>query len=340
LAFPQKLLRNREVFLYSGKRILLIAPIFFGYEVEICAELERLGFIVDQLPDRPFSSQLMRGLTTISPLIIQPLADIINNKRLNDLGASNYDFILIVNGQTVSRKFIRALKADFPRAKFLLYMWDSFGNRKSMLHNLRFFDGVSTFDDGDAKNYGVKFRPLFYSRGFKKSANKNEIDISFVGTIHSDRYQVLSKFKDQLPAGVNFYTYKYLQALWVFYYYRIKSSSMRGVSSDEFEYVSLSKGQLHKIFIDSKAILDIEHPQQSGLTMRTFETLGSEKKLITTNANVIHYDFYDSNNICVIDRLSPKLPESFLSSEYKILPVDIYYKYSIEGWISDLLEIK
>lgn len=324
---------------YKGKRLLLIAPIYFGYEKEIIAELEEIGFLVDWLPDRPFSSQLMRGATTIAPSIMQPLADLMNERWLNDLGVSEYEYIFIINGQTISQKFLSQLKVDFPRAKFLLYMWDSFKNRKNSLKNINSFDSISTFDNEDSKKYGVNFRPLFYSRGFKVPASENKYDVSFIGTIHSDRYEVLMGFRRQLPKGVNFYSYMYLQALWVFYYYKLKRAGMRVASSDEFEYSPLTKRKLYEVFADSKAILDIEHPKQSGLTMRTFETLGSEKKLITTNKNITQYDFYDPNNICVIDRLNPKLPDNFLSSDYRSLSAEMYYKYSIRGWVGELLGV-
>lgn len=325
---------------YQGKRLLLIAPIYFDYEKEIIKELEDVGFLVDWLPDRPFSSQLMRGAATITPSVIQPLVDLMNERLLNELGAPEYEYIFVINGQTISQKFLRQLKIDFPRAKFLLYMWDSFKNRKNSLKNLHFFDSISTFDNEDSKKYGANFRPLFYSRGFKMPSSKNKYDVSFVGTIHSDRYEVLRRFKGQLPKEATFYSYMYLQALWVFYYYKLKIAGMRLASSDEFEYSPLTKQKLYEVFIDSKAILDIEHPKQSGLTMRTFEALGSEKKLITTNKIITQYDFYDSNNICVIDRLNPQLPDTFLSSSYKSLPVEIYNKYSIRGWISELLGLK
>jgi hypothetical protein len=87
-----------------------------------------------------------------------------------------------------------------------------------------------------------------------------------------------------------------------------------------------------------KAILDIEHPNQRGLTMRTFETMGAQKKLVTTNALIAEYDFFDTSNICILDRKNPKIPKDFLESPLVPLAPDIYRRYSIEGWLDEITQ--
>ena len=47
----------------SGKRILFMAPKFFGYETEIARALAARGALVDLLPDRPFGSPFMTAIT-------------------------------------------------------------------------------------------------------------------------------------------------------------------------------------------------------------------------------------------------------------------------------------
>ena len=53
---------------------------------------------------------------------------------------------------------------------------------------------------------------------------------------------------------------------------------------------------------DCHAVLDIEHPKQVGLTMRTFEVLASGRKLITTNRSIINHEFYDPLRMCYRQR--------------------------------------
>jgi len=61
-----------------------------------------------------------------------------------------------------------------------------------------------------------------------------------------------------------------------------------------------------------KTIIDIERPLQKGLTMRTIEMLGTNKKIITTN------------NIFIIDRNNPIIDEIFLKKEYQEIDKNIH----------------
>jgi hypothetical protein len=64
--------------------------------------------------------------------------------------------------------------------------------------------------------------------------------------------------------------------------------------------------------------------------------LGKEIKLITTNAKIKEYDFYNSANILIIDRTNPVIDENFINAPYQSLPDELYYKYSIDGWLEDI----
>jgi hypothetical protein len=86
----------------------------------------------------------------------------------------------------------------------------------------------------------------------------------------------------------------------------------------------------------SRVILDIQHPAQEGLTMRTIEMIGAGKKLLTTNREVISYDFYDSHNMQYIDRNNPVIDKSFFKTDYRTIDSRIYDKYSIRGWLREV----
>ena len=74
----------------------------------------------------------------------------------------------------------------------------------------------------------------------------------------------------------------------------------------------LPSEQLTAKLKQSKTVVDIQHPKQSGLTMRTIEMLGANKKMITTNADIQNYDFYHPNNICIVDRNNVVVPPEFI----------------------------
>lgn len=322
-----------------GKNVLLIAPQFFGYEKEIYNELIRCGAKVDFLPDRPFNSPLMRGVTRIRREWILPLADRFFFNAIENFGRTQYEVIFVVIGEGLSVQLLSQLRSIYPTASFVLYMWDALKNRRLLNQNLALFDSCHTFDVHDAKNYGMKFRPLFFSPGFERGVNLNsQYHLSFVGTAHSDRYQVASDVKAILPVNMASYFYLFLQAPWIYYAHKLGNKAFRAAKKEDFHFLPLPKKNVQDIFFDSRCVLDIEHPKQTGLTIRTFETLGASKKLITTNAHVKDMDFYKSENILVIDRknINP-IADYFFQTPYQSLDPVLYQKYSLSGWLSDII---
>ncbi|WP_212803538.1 MULTISPECIES: CgeB family protein [Pseudomonas] len=323
--------------LLKNKNVLYVAPMFFGYESEIKGELEQQGASVTFLLDRPFESPFLKALTKFRHAWVIGAADRYYERQMNSVH-TEFDYVFVVNGQTLSAKTLSAWRERYPKAKFILYMWDSFSNRQQTLHNLKYFDSVFTFDKNDAEKYNVNFRPLFFSAGFNAVVEtKTEYDISFIGTAHTDRFFIVDKIDRQLDASTKRYWYLYLQANWVYWFYRCFNRAYRNARKSNFKFASIPKSEVQRVFNVSNAILDIEHPQQTGLTMRTLETLGARKKLVTTNASVKQYDFYAEDNILVIDRWEPVISKAFLERPYKAVDPHIYHRYSLAGWLDEII---
>ena len=330
-----------SVIRFEGKRLLLVAPPFFGYYSEIICEIQAKGGIVDWLPDRPFDHPIGKSITRFAPKLVSHFTERIYSELLSDYGVSSYDYVLVINGQTLSKNFLQALRSSYPRALFILYMWDSVANRRHISANFIFYDRVFSFDSADAHFYGLRLRPLFYTSQFSGSFSTTSFlyDLSMVGTAHSDRYDVVNRLRLNLPPSVNTFWYFYLQAPWVFYLYRLLKPGMRQSGLHEFRFESLPISAVNSIFMASRAVLDIAHPRQRGLTIRTLEALGASKKLITTNSAVSEYDFYDPSNIAVIDRRFPCVDPAFLRSGYSPISPSIVSRYSLAGWLDEVLRI-
>lgn len=323
----------------AGKKILYVAPRFFGYESEIEAELTRQGADVYFLLDRPFESPFLKAMTKIYRGSIISAADKYYKESVSKFEGLNFDYVFVVNGQTLSKATLSSWKKLYPEATFVLYMWDSFGNRKWAVENLSFFDHAFTFDQIDAGKYNINFRPLFFSSGFEKSHRPHVYDISFIGTAHTDRYDVISKIDKNLSVSTKKYWYLYLQAKWVYWFYRLSNNGFRSSKISDFKFEPISKADVQCVFEQSKVILDIEHPNQTGLTIRTLETLGARKKLITTNASVKDYDFYRESNICVVDRLNPVVDGNFLETPYQDVPEVVFHRYRLAGWMEEIIKV-
>jgi len=323
---------------FDGERILFIAPRFFGYEREIADALRARGATVDWLADRPYDTTAMTAVTRFVPRVVLPFADRLYQRRIEAIAPGQYDHVLVLNGQTVSRDFLAWLRWTFPTARFTLYMWDSLENRGRTIENFGLFDHLLSFDPVSVKQYGMQLRPLFYTRtGAPGTAETTLHDATFIGTAHSDRYAVISRLRGALDPSVRGFWYMYLQSEWLFDVYRTIKPGMRGARRKDFRFTPMAKDDLQRTVTQSLAIIDIEHPFQRGLTMRTFETMGLNRKLITTNALVRDYDFYSPDNILIIDRKRPVIDPAFFQSLYRPLPSSLFHKYSINGWIDEVL---
>ena len=112
---------------------------------------------------------------------------------------------------------------------------------------------------------------------------------------------------------------------------------MWGIPVSEFHFAPMSQNDLLNLYRKSRIIVDMQHPNQTGLTLRTMEALGSKKKLITTNPDIVNYDFFDPQNILVVDRKKPDISEHFFRTTYSPIPKNIYEKYSVDSWLDQIL---
>jgi hypothetical protein len=326
----------------SSPRVLLIAPQFFGYEQEIAAGLRSSGQDVDFLPDRPFNNPFMKAVLRFRPELGGHLAcDYFFAQRLEELGRKSYSTILVIQGEGVTANTLKTVRTAYPKAKLIFYTWDSIENKPFSKQNLSFYDYCSTFDPVDAKKYGLNFRPLFFSDGFDRPADATyTYDLSFIGTVHSDRFKIVSAIIEQLPSNARTFIYLYLQAPWMFDLRRVFTKTVDGAKRDDFRFIPLSKDVVQSTFFRSRAVVDIEHVNQRGATMRTIEALGSKRKLVTTNMELRHYDFYNPLNIQIVDRHSPRLDKDFFQTPYQPIPEEIRQKYKMQQWIREVCDVE
>jgi hypothetical protein len=319
-------------------RVLLIAPRFFGYEQEIVAELSRQGMAVDMLPDRPFDGPLMKAMMRLRPeLGAHQASDRFFAEKIGNLGRSDYALILVIQGEGVTQRTLTNLRVAYPRARLVFYTWDSIENKPFSRRNLSLYDRCSTFDPVDATRFDMALRPLFFSPGFDRPAEQNfTYDLSFIGTVHSDRYKIVRALVEQLPRDTHSFVYLYLQAPWMYDLRRLFTNTVNGAQRNEFRFVPLTKDAVQATFFGSRAVVDIEHPNQRGATMRTFETLGSHRKMITTNASLRNCDFYDPRNILIVDRRQPQLDAEFLSTPYVPIQESIRSRYALKQWVREV----
>jgi hypothetical protein len=318
----------------KDKRILIISPKFFGYENRIIKRLNELGAEAIWIDDRIDNSVLSKLIMRYFPLLYKNKVNAYYKRMIK----SEFDIILAISPESLSRKFFFRLKKKTKASKAILYLWDSISNKKRAKPIINCFDKCLTFDPDDAKKYNFIFRPLFFSNGVSSETKKeNKYDIIFIGTGHSDRVQIIELLRQQCNAlELSSFFYLFLHNKWIFYFYKLIKRYLKNIGKKYFYYKPMSYEEYTEITDRANVIVDLEHPKQRGLTMRTFEVLGKEKKLLTTNNTIKEYDFYNETNICVLDRKISVIDKNFFKTKYKKISKQLYYKYSIDGWLEDI----
>lgn len=326
----------------KNKNILFFAPSFFGYEKKIAGKMMELGANVDFFDERSVKSSFEKALLKVNPRIFNHKSSTYYNNIIDGLGPKDYDFIFVIKCEMMPIDIIKKLKKKFNNACFCLYLYDSLDNIKGIESKLNLFDRVLSFDKKDVEKHSkLIFRPLFFIDEYKRTVTKQKnykYDLSFIGTIHSDRYEILKQIKKIANNdNFNFYLYNYLQSRFIYTFYKLIKKEFRGTTLDDFRFDKISSETISEIIEQTKVVVDIQHPRQSGLTMRTIEMLGMNKKLITTNKNIKYYDFYNPANIIIIDRTLVSIPDGIIEKEYVKVEQEIYERYTLQSWIFEVL---
>ena len=324
----------------QGKRILFFSAHLFGYQNDIRLAMESVGAIVDYYDERPANNFLVKGVIRINRNLLAGYINLYYNKIIKETLQKEYDYVFFIKGESISASNVRRLKQFHPEANFIIYHWDSIANNSNAQNLLPYFDRVFSFDKIDCERLGLHFLPLFYTPDYANIPyydKEIKYDMLFVGTTHSDRYKLVKRIEEQIiKMGGLCLTWFYFPSKILYYKMKIQNSYLRQIPVHTFHFKPMSKELLLQLYAGSRIIIDVQHPKQTGLTMRCIETLGAKRKLITTNYYIIEYDFYNPDNILVVDRNLPYVPEKFLNEPYRDTPKEIYESYSIKNWLSSI----
>lgn len=325
----------------KDKKILFISPKFFGYHEIIQSQLHEFGAQVDYFDERPSNNTIIKAVMRINRNFVSKYIHRYYENLLSEIEAEKYDYLFVIKGEVIPEIFINKFKKLNPDAQCLLMLWDSIKNYEYVLNKSKLFDVTFSFDKDDCNKYGFEFRPLFYNEKYLSIANKQKelpYDITFIGTVHSDRLKILEELKRKLGDKYTYNYYLYIPSKVLFYIKKVFQKEFRIKSKNYFQFESLSSNQVLDIISKSRVVIDIEHPGQTGLTMRTIEMLGAGRKIITTNQSIKDYDFYCEDNICIINREDITMNLDFLESDFKVIDKEILDYYSINGFLSQIFK--
>lgn len=171
---------------------------------------------------------------------------------------------------------------------------------------------LSTFDPEDSKRYDL---PLYYNVNRKVDVveKKKDCDFYFVG-LPKGREKELDKLRATVESKG--YKTKFI------------------MPKDKSEYIS----QMQNIQFSAKTrcIVDLVSAKydQSGLTLRPFDAMFLEKKLLSNCKSLMNYDFFNKNNIFIFtDETNGDEIDDFMKRPYKEIDKEIVNRYEINNWL-------
>lgn len=318
------------------KKILMIAPQFYGYETVIFDNLSKLGYDVYYInPSIDEKNILLKIIYKYIKKFNSSIDKFYYNSRLRQV-PNEIDEVFVIYTHYITEPIIAKIKEKYPSCRHILYFWDSICNNPAALQVTKYFDKILTFDPSDSERFGWKYRPLFYIKDYLVNKER-DVDVTFIGSVHSNRIDIANKLRyfcreKNLSSYIALYSKKI-----IFYFkkYIKKNTKYKVADAKNFSFRRLSLKETYRIYGKSKIVIDYVYPNQIGLTMRTIEALGSGCLLITNNSNIKKEQVYDPNIIFVYEGEDLEIPQEFL--QYKgrrdeLISLD----YSLDKWIEEV----
>lgn len=270
----------------DGVRLAIVGPSFFSYVQAVVDEFNRRGIPAVEFDERPsnrvidkviYRLGLGRTRRAAKRRHLDAILDGIRGQRCTD--------ILLISVEVVDRSFVSALIRDGIRVH--LYLWDGVANKPRIKSIFDLIDNKATFDPLDSQALGLPYIPLFAEATFDRPATGADdpyaYDIGFCGTMHSSRSEIIAKLS-RAPWA------KRLKVKLMLYYQSRALLYVRGVVDwNVWSVISrirtrpFPKAEVAAMIAETRFILDIPHPGQSGMTARTFEVLLAGSRLLTFN---------------------------------------------------------
>lgn len=311
-------------------RILVIMPKYFGYEKHIKRILEDQFDVVMIYENMDEVSIFYRFVY----VYLKKAKDAIMTRYYKKNITGGFDVVFVIRGASLTADAMEYIKKTSPDAKYIMYQWDSVSYNEKALEIAKYFDKLATFDEGDAKELGWEYRPLFYvSQSERNQVRKN--DICFIGSLHSQRVKIYNYIK---TSDLKSFMYLYSPIThFIKQKYLKRRKEFAEMSNKEIKTISISLEETQRVYADSDMVVDYTRDDQRGYTIRTIESIGHKCKLVTNNKKIRNADFYNEKNVYIYDINDLYIPDSFVKGEYEMLEESIYEKYSLKCFLRELL---
>lgn len=324
-------------------RISVISYDFWDYDQYIVEALRRKGIDAHhiKITSVTHSGFEERVINAISKTFLK--RNLKKGKRkqyvldsLEKLG--HQDQILVLNPDTFDLPTLKKIRESTD--VMTTYLYDNLDRVPVECEKLNLFNTIFSFDDSDIEKYGfMKLTNYIYLPFTPKEVQNPEMDLFYITSYDNRRVALIKRLaKKLMEMGMKFQIMIIGKKSWK---HQLKNVLVK-IPENVFLVFSLKKishEQLPQYYMNAKILLDLMREGQYGLSFRVFEAMALEKKIITDNESIKNYDFYNPNNILVLNEDISNINASFFETPYEKVPEDIYNAYTLDHWVTKVFKL-
>ncbi|MDH6251205.1 hypothetical protein M2347_000932 [Chryseobacterium sp. H1D6B] len=248
------------------------------------------------------------------------------------------DQILVLNPDTFDISTLKEIKKYTDR--LITYLYDNL-ERFPVEDKLYLFDKIFSFDATDIKKHGFeKLTNYIYLPHTSYDQPKPKMDLFYITSYDNKRVSFIKLLAKKLTAmDVKFQIMIIGKKTWK---HQLKNLFIKVPENLSliFSMKKICHTALLEYYKNSKVLLDLMRENQYGLSFRVFEAMALEKKIITDNEAIKNYDFYNPNNILILNESCSNLNKLFFDSPYEKIPEEIYYRYTLDHWVDRVFQLQ
>ena len=320
-------------------KICVISFDFWGYDAHIVETLKEKGIEANHIKIGAVSYENFRERLTnlFSKVFLGKNLKYQKRQKfvieqLDKLG--HQDQILVLNADTFDHSTLEYMKKSTNR--FITFLYDNL-DRFPVQDKLHFFDKIYSFDDKDIEKHEFErltnYNYLPFLSQEKQNPSEDALYITSYDKKRIKQLEILSRKFEELRLKFDLYVIG--KKSW-------KNQLMKPFSKNKIVFTRkrINHENLPEFYKRTKVILDLMRENQYGLSFRVFEAMALEKKIITDNEKIKNYDFYNPNNILVLDKDFSNITKEFFETPYQSLPEEIYKKYTLEKWVERVFNLE
>ncbi|QKJ31469.1 hypothetical protein HQ865_17410 [Mucilaginibacter mali] len=311
--------------------LLIIQKDFYSFEKHVRIALTDLGYQVTVANHEYPEGALGKILGKLQvPYIFSSTSKYLAEHYLDN---KYYDVVLIIKGRGISASLIELLKKH--ATQVVGYNYDSFKYNPSPIKWYKLATSYYTFDYKDGDNYNVPVVELFSSTPVNTDIKEIRYEISALVRNHSQRLKYLNKVINILKPN-SYFIYIFEQNILTFLVNFVKNPLLYLKYWKYIHFKPLKYSDYNDVIKTSGVTIDYAHHRQTGITIRCYEAINMQTKIISNNTYLSRSKYFNDTNSLIFNINDNE--EDLVKSYNRLKNNDLVAKVrDIHSFIEDLI---